>query len=197
MMNMDALKAYRYYLALRMHFTTDRYDVIKHKGRIKVNQQSFLKHERMYQRLAKQYQDDEIVNFLVSNFVTGDKWGGVFDAQANDNYLSWKKRMEALSYTFKSDMQKILQGLNLISFDEATVFSVQKNQHPYIIRAYLSKIISIETLVILNKLYNFCDKFDLEVEETFVWPDISRLIKKYSPFVRIKKDKFSELITRL
>lgn len=197
MINMDAFKAYRYYLALRMHFTTDRYDVVKHKGRIKVSNDKFMRQKNLYTKLANQFQDEEYINFLVSNFVSGDQWGGIFDTRAHDIYLNWKKRTESLAYTFKNDMQKILQEMNLPAFDEAAIFEVQKNQHPYIIRAYMSKEITIETLVILNKLFNFCEKFDKEIQETFVWPDISRLIRKYSPFVKMKKDRFSELIGRL
>lgn len=194
MMNMDAFQAYRYYLALKLHFTTDSYDVVKHKGRIKASRDSFMKQEHMYKRIVKQYADDEVVNFLISNFVSGDRWGGVFDAESNNTYLSWKKRMESLAYTFKSDMQRVLTELNLTTFDDSVIFDVQKNQHPYIIRAYMSKTISIESLVILNKLFGFCDKFDKEIEETLVWPDISRLIRKYSPFVKINKEKYHELL---
>lgn len=194
MITMDAFQAYRYYLALKLHFTTDSYDVVKHKGRIKASRDSFMKHEHMYKRLASQYHDDEVVNFLVSNFVSGDRWGGVFDAESNNTYLSWKKRIEALSYTFKSDIQRILTELNLTSFDASIIFDVQKNQHPYIIRAYMSKNITIETLVILQKLYGFCDKFDNEIEENIVWPDISRLIRKYSPFVKFDKERYRELL---
>lgn len=194
MITMDAFQAYRYYLALKLHFTTDSYDVVKHKGRIKASRDSFMKHEHMYKRLASQYHDDEVVNFLVSNFVSGDRWGGVFDAESNNTYLSWKKRIEALSYTFKSDIQRTLTELNLTSFDASIIFDVQKNQHPYIIRAYMSKNITIETLVILQKLYGFCDKFDNEIEENIVWPDISRLIRKYSPFVKFDKERYRELL---
>lgn len=197
MITMNAFRAYRYYLALKMHFTTDRYDVIKHKGRIKASRESFMKHEYMYQKLAKQYPDNEIVNFLVSNFVSGNQWGGVFDSQSNETYLKWKKRIESLTYTFKSDLQTILMDLNLNVFDENQIFLVQKNQHPYIIRAYMSKKISLETLVILNKLFKFCDNFDNQIEENFVWPDISRLIKKYSPFVKIDKEKYLGIVRGL
>lgn len=196
-MNMDAFQAYRYYLALKLHFTTDSYDVVKHKGRIKASRDSFMKQEHMYKRIVKQYADDEVVNFLVSNFVSGDRWGGVFDAESNNTYLSWKKRMESLAYTFKTDMQRVLTELNLTAFEETNIFNVTKNQHPYIIRAYMSKTISIESLVILNKLFGFCDKFDKDIEETLVWPDISRLIRKYSPFVKINKDKYHELLRGL
>ena len=196
-MNMDAFQAYRYYLALKLHFTTDSYDVVKHKGRVKASRDSFMKQEHMYKRIVKQYADDEVVNFLVSNFVSGDRWGGVFDAESNNTYLNWKKRMESLAYTFKTDMQRVLTELNLTAFEETNIFNVTKNQHPYIIRAYMSKTISIESLVILNKLFGFCDKFDKDIEETLVWPDISRLIRKYSPFVKINKDKYHELLRGL
>jgi hypothetical protein len=152
--------------------------------------------KHVYTKLAQEFNDSDYVDFLVSNFVSGDDWGGVFNAHARDNYINWKKRIESLSYTFTSDMRHILNELNLVSFDEK-IFDVQKNQHPYIIRAYMSKRVSLETLVILQKLFNFCEKFDNEIPEQLVWPSVSRLIKKYSPFVKIKKEKYSELIAGL
>ena len=197
MMNMDAFQAYRYYLALKLHFTTDTYDVVKHKGRVKASRDSFMRHEHMYKRITNQYRDDEVVNFLVSNFVSGDRWGGVFDAESNNTYLNWKKRTESLAYTFKADVQRILTELNLTAFDDAVIFNVQKTQHPYIIRAYMSRSINIESLVILNKLFNFCDRFDKDIEETLVWPDISRLIRKYGPFVKIDKDRYHGILRGL
>lgn len=199
MMNMDAFQAYRYYLALKLHFTTDSYDVVKHKGRVKASRDSFMKRRDLYaiNKIAKTYNDEEIVNFLVSNFVSGNKWGGVFDAEANQTYISWKKKIESLTYTFKNDMRKILNEYELMSFDSNIVFSLQKNQHPYIIRGYMSGEISLETLVILNKLYNFCDKFDNAIEEQYVWPDISRLVRKYNPFLKVDREKFYGILRDL
>lgn len=198
-MNMDAFQAYRYYLALKLHFTTDSYDVVKHKGRVKASRDSFMKRRDLYaiNKIAKTYNDEEIVNFLVSNFVSGNKWGGVFDAEANQTYISWKKKIESLTYTFKNDMRKILNEYELMSFDSNIVFSLQKNQHPYIIRGYMSGEISLETLVILNKLYNFCDKFDNAIEEQYVWPDISRLVRKYNPFLKVDREKFYGILRDL
>lgn len=196
-MNMDAFQAYRYYLALKLHFTTDGYDVVKNRGRVKASRTAFAKHEQVYKRITKTYKDDEVVNFLVSNFVSGNLWGGVFDSQSNEIYLKWKRRIEALSYTFKNDMKHVLDEMNLLEFDENKIFAIQKSHHPYIIRAYLSKAITIETLVILNKLYDFCKKFDNEIEENLVWPDVSRLVKKYSPFLKVDKDRYRGIIRDL
>jgi hypothetical protein len=76
------------------------------------------------------------------------------------------------------------------------LFKICKNEHPYIIKSYLRKDISIETLVILEKILGFTDKFDNEINDTIFWPDMSRLIKKYKPFVKIEKEKYYELYRR-
>ena len=60
----------------------------------------------------------------------------------------------------------------------------------------LFRSISIETLVILNKLNNFTDQLDQDLKDDLVWPDTSRIIKKYSPFLEIKKDKYNEIYRR-
>jgi hypothetical protein len=199
MTRMEPFRVFKYYLALKLHFTTDGYDIVKNKGRVKATEESFKRRRDIYAitKISKSYNDEEVVNFLVSNFVSGDRWGGVFDSEAKNRYLGWKNKIEALSYNFKNDMGEIIDGLGLIEFDEERIFKVSPNEHPYIIKAYLSKKISIETLVILNKLFKFTDKFDTEIEEQVVWPDISRLIKKYHPFLRINKDTYNALLRRI
>ena len=43
MICMEAFDVYRSYLALRLHFTTDKYDAIKQRGRVRATKQSFFK----------------------------------------------------------------------------------------------------------------------------------------------------------
>lgn len=196
MNTMDAFEAYRCYLALKLHFTTDSYNIVQQKGRVKASRDSFMKRRDLYaiSKMAKTYSDEEIVNFLVSNFVSGNRWGGVFDADAKQTYTAWKRKIESLSYMFRMDLRIILDNLEIDTFNPEVVFAVQKSEHPYIIKGYMSRQINLETLVILNKLYKFTDKFDREIEETLVWPDISRLIRKYSPFLKIDKEKYHGII---
>lgn len=198
-MRMDPFQTYRCYLALRLHFTTDSYDIVKQQGKVRATKEAFLKRKDLYAigKISKTYTDEEIVNFLVSNFVSGNRWGGVFDAEAKATYIAWKKKIEALAYTFENEMQQFLEDNKMFTFEETEIFALQKNKHPYIIRAYLSKKVSIETLVILNKLYKFVPKFDAELEDQLVWPDISRMIKKYSPFLKINKEKYDGILRRL
>ena len=197
-MIMEPFEVYRYYLALRLHFTTDSYDVIEQKGRVRATKNSFLKRRDLLSinRVAETYSDKDIVNFLVANFVSGDRWGGVFDVEAKDRYQGWKKRIESISYTFKKEIDKAVTyaDKNDTAFDQ--LFNCNNGQHPPIVKMYLRNDISIETLVILNKLNNFTDQLDLDLKDDLVWPDTSRIIKKYSPFLEIKKDKYNEIYRR-
>lgn len=189
-MIMTEFEVYRFYLALRLHFTTDKYDVIKQQGKVRASRLAFSKRKDLVslKKIAKTYTDEEIVNFLVANFVSGDRWGGMFDSQARDRYLDWKKRIESLTYTFTNDLEQI--------FNTSEPFSGSKQEHSYIIKQYLRNNISIETLVMLESLRPFMDEYDQIYTDDLVWPDISRLIKKYKPFLKFDKEKIYALYRR-
>lgn len=197
-MIMEPFEVYRYYLALRLHFTTDRYDAIKQQGRVRASKQAFLKRNDLLaiRRVAETYSDKEIVDFLVSNFITGDRWGGVFDTEARERYVEWKRRIESLSYTFDKEVSKIQLFCEKKSLQFNDCFNSSNGQHPYIIKMYLQGALSIETLVILNKLMNFVDTLDKDLKGDLIWPDISRIIKKYTPFLNVKKDKYDRALRR-
>ena len=129
--------------------------------------------------------------------MSGDRWGGVFDSEARENYLAWKRRMESITYTFTNEIDKLILHCEKLQKKFEDVFE-NSNQHPIILKLYLNKKVSIETLVILNKLNNFTDKLDLLLSSDLIWPDTSRIIKKYSPFISIDKEKYAAIIrTRL
>lgn len=193
---MDAFEVYRYYIALKLHFTTDKYDVVKSQGRVKVTRNAFLKRKDLgaISRVAKNYSDEEVVNFLVANFVSGDRWGGLFDTEAKERYVEWKRRIESLRYTFEQDLDKVFYELESENKTFEHLFYCAKGEHPYIIKAYLRKTITIETLVILDRLLNFIEQFDNDIEDTIVYPDISRLVKKYKPFLKFDLEKFNGIL---
>ena len=197
-MIMDEFSVYKMYIALKLHFTTDAYDVIKQKGRVRASRQAFAKRTDLFsiKKISKNYSDEEVANFLVANFVSGDRWGGMFDTEAGQRYTLWKKKIESLSYNFSQDLDNLIQECEDSDIDTKTIFVVSKGQHPYIIKAFLRKTIGIETLVILERLTGFIKTFDAEINDTIVWPDISRLIKKYKPFLVIDMEKYDAIFRR-
>ena len=197
-MIMEPFEVYRYYLALRLHFTTDQYDAIKQKGKVRASRQAFAKRNDLIaiRKIAETYSDKDIVNFLVANFITGDRWGGVFDTEAKERFMLWKKRIESLSYTFEKEISYLQLQMEKQSKPFDFIFAPSKNEHPYILKSYLRRTTSIETLVILNNFYNFVDNFDKEYYNDLMWPDISRIIKKYSPFLNVQQEKYNGILRR-
>ena len=186
----QAFEVYRYYLALRLHFTTDQYDVIAQRGKVKASKQAFLKRKDLLaiRKVAESYSDQEVVNFLVANFVSGDRWGGVFDIEAKDRYTHWKKRLESLTYTFEQELDQLIFSLEQTKISWNDAFN-STSGHPLILKMYLRQKLSMETLVILNKLYPFIDSLDKQLADDLIWPDISRIIKKYTPFLTYNHDR--------
>ena len=199
-MIMEPYDVYRSYLALKLHFTTDQYDAIKQHGRVRASKQAFFKRTDLFsiRKIANDYSDKEIVDFLVANFVSGDRWGGVFDSESKNTYIAWKKRIESITYTFQKDLDKISYEAEKIGATNYSFFIYLNGQLPKMVNMYLRKAVSIETLVILNKLNNYTDELDRLLSDNIIWPDVSRLIKKYSPFLNINQNKYHDILrTRL
>jgi hypothetical protein len=181
-------------LALKNHFTKDTYDYHKYNGKVKANLKSFYnrKDRFWFEKLSRNKTDEEIIDFFVSNFSSCEDpqslWIGEIIKNGEENYKQWKKRKESLSYIFKGEVSSLLNSEN---FDE--MFKIQNNKHPKIVKEFLQKNISIETLIILNYILQYKENFDSRLIDP-VWKFISMRIDKYSPFVLIDKVKYKQLL---
>ncbi|NDA79066.1 MAG: hypothetical protein EBY07_15090 [Actinobacteria bacterium] len=184
---MNSFNVYKTYLALKLHFTTDTYDVFEKQGRVRASAKSFNTRKDLFsiEKISKKYSDAEIVDFLVSNFITGDRWGGVFDASAHETYLTWLGRQERLAYQFNEDLLYLCNH----STKWSDLLDCRKTSHPYIIRAFLGNHICIETLTILDVLSGK-QITGLDLNDTIVWPALKRIVTKYAPFLRFDDQKF-------
>ena len=184
--------AYRIYTALRLHFTTDNFDIrsgiIPRKPKAGVKT-SF---KKKLQVLMKQYNydEEEFINYLVANFLNGNEWG-IFETTGPEVYMEWKRVQESLTYNFSQDVAYLASQVQLVE----DLFDASKG-HPVILKAYCGKRCRLETLVILNKLYRFTIELDEQLVLDPVWSSISRSIYKYSPFIKVEKDKFSMITSR-
>lgn len=192
---MTEFEVYKMYLALKLHFTTEKYDVIEQQGKIRASKQAFAKRKDLFsiKKVSKTYSDEEVANFLVANFTSGDRWGGIFDSEAGERYIEWRKKIESLPYIFEKDLDGLLLEFEKDNLNFDVAFKIERNNHPYIIRCFLRKIISLETLVIIDKLEPFISKFDKEIDDDIMWPDISRMIRKYKPFLKFDKAKYNAI----
>jgi len=177
-------------MALKTHFNDPKYNIVEMKGRIKTSQQGFAGSGKAFsfRRLVKLYKDKEVIEFMIANFIKGDRWGGVFDAEASKNYQDWKRRKESLSYVFKEELSQVIEEARDVGINNI-IETNDSHDHAYIVKSFMRGSISPETLVIVNKLTSFADK--VSCQDPF-WNDVHKLIIKYSPFVKVDLTKYQE-----
>ena len=189
---MTPFETYQLYNALRLHFTT-KYDFFKYGGRTRVTKESFdrSKHRFQFVGLNRKY-GDNIKDFLVANFVEDQiKWVGNLDEK---NYEKWRNKQEKLAYIFQMDCDVIKQygSEKGMSFDE--FFKSKDQQHPLLLKLYYQQKITLETLVIINKLLSFAHQWDEQLNHDVLWNDTQRRMLKYEPFLKINKKQFKSLM---
>jgi hypothetical protein len=176
---MTPLETYQSYLALKLHFG-GKYDYFKYGGKTSATLSAFEKRKDRFKfvKLSQKLSDPQILDYYLANFIRGKEWIGDFDQK---NWLEHKKVNQSLEYVYESDIEKLLTITE--NFD--ILFKVDAGNHPKLVKAYLGKKISLETLVILEKVLQYRQQFDAKISETYVWPKVSLLIKKYEPFLKI------------
>ena len=189
---MTSYDAYRLYLAIKLHFTTPNYDYFKHNAKVNSSLNAFLKrNDRLFfHKLGTKY-GDNLQDYYVSNFVDRPKtWvGDLVRSDGDTIYNKWKKYNQSFSYNFRGDCNAIANviGNNNIRFDD--VFSVVDGQHPRMLRLLLSGKVSIQSVIIFDKILSFVNRWDKEIKETIIWPEKSFKIAKLKPFINVNITK--------
>ena len=80
-------------------------------------------------------------------------------------------------------------------FDDLLVVN-NINTPPKIIEMWMEEEVSLETVVILDSLTDFVYWEGKKITETLFWPDVSRKIKKYSPFVNFNREKCLNIVKK-
>jgi len=197
---MIPLDVYRTYLSVRNHFTNDNYNFFKFGGKTKASSSAFEKRRDRYifDKVSKDYKDDEVALLFVSNFVAKEKFwiGNTLSEESRNIYTMWRKKIQSLSYIFENDVKVIIDEINDREIDFDSVFKIQDGQHPIILRLTLADRISLESFLILNKILDFFPQFNRRIEETIIWPDYYKKCVKYEPFVKVDMTRFKFILKK-
>jgi hypothetical protein len=122
-------------------------------------------------------------NHILSNLISGNTWiGSIVSADGEQKYVEWSKRMQSLGYQFQEDLNKLKDNFN-------ENFEVEDNRHPFALRLFLMKQISLETLIILNELVGFFKHWDKKMANDPMWKEVSSLASKYAKFISFDREK--------
>ena len=185
--------AYRCYLAMKNHFTKEKYDYIKYRGKVKATNEAFYKRKDRFwfEKFARQKSDKEIEDFFVANFTScadpESLWIGEMIKDGEGRYQNWQKKVQSLSYIFREESEKLFADNKV---DD--VFNCSKG-HPIVLKKFLGGNLSLESLVIYDIIFGYSKNFDKKLKDP-VWETVSRRVRKYSPFLNIDVSRYKNIL---
>ena len=187
---MEPIDVYLMYCAMKAHFSRKDYDFLTYKGKSRVPRDSFFKRKDrvFFVKLSKKYSEKDLKNYFVANFIV-EKQGYI--ANFNDeNYEQWKEKRNNFYDIFTEEIRPFVKDFN-------PIFKVKNSEHPFLLKEYLGKRVSLETLVILDELIGFSKNWDRNLAEDYMWYDINKLMKNYKRFLTIDKKQYRIQLLKL
>ena len=195
-MKVTPFETYQTYLSMKSHFTNRKYDFFKYGGKSRATMTSFNKRKDKYwfEKTSRKYSEEEVLDFLLANFVNADTpqnlWIGEIINSGERTYAEWMRRKQSMTYIFKEQSEKLL-----LESDLEKLFRCSKG-HPIILKKYLGGEVSLETLIILEKVFSFVKDFDKKLTDP-VWETVSMKLKKYLPFLNINVFQFKKVLREI
>ena len=147
-----------------------------------------------FERLSRQKKDNEVLDFFVSNFVsTTDPqtlWIGEIMRNGEKEYTDWKRKVQSLSYVFRDESENIFSSNKVDDVFDCS------DGHPIILKMFLNDEVSIETMVIYDKILKYTSDFDKKLKDP-VWETVSLKIKKYSSFLNIDVNNYKKILKKI
>lgn len=189
---MDGFKAYKYYMAIKLHFTRDSFNVFKNRGVVKGTREAFnARNDRyMFERLARKFPvDKDIIQFFVANFAYGNE-SAVYSGEESDTfYMEWLKTKQSITKVFTDDLNTILMDAYKKKLKEEAIINFTSNEYPTILNLYLGKQIGIETVSILNDIDNMVTQWKDNDAVVLLWENELRRIEKVSGFIKYESSR--------
>ena len=112
-MKVTPFECYKTYVAMKQHFTKDKYDYFKYGGKSRASATSFKgrKDRYFFEKTSRKYPDEEVKQFFVANFVESTDpqslWIGTIARTGDTTYSAWQKRQQSLYYKFTQEMDEL------------------------------------------------------------------------------------------
>jgi len=191
---MTPIDCYKTYLAFKNHFSKESFDYFKYNGKTRATPESFYKRNDRYffEKMSRQKSDDEIKNYFLASFIECDDSQKIWIREiincGDQYYDQWSKRTQSLSYNFKQEINSLFT-----EFDFKDVFVCKMGNHPILLKQHIINKVSIETMVILDHIFNYVQKFDVNLIDP-IWESYSMKIKKYKPFINIDVVPYKKIL---
>lgn len=184
---MDGFKTFKYYTAIKLHFSDPKFNVFVNKGRVKGSAERFnARNDRMlFERLGRQFSTDkECIQYLAANFMYGNPEVVYNALDGMSNYQEYLRRKQSITKVFEDDLHRILNSGARYAHDEFSGMKI-----PDVIQLLLAKKITVETVVILDSIDAIVEKLKQRNHISLLLADDLRRIEKSRGFVKFDPSK--------
>lgn len=178
---MTSFDLYKLYLAIKLHFTSEKYDVVANRGRIKNCSETAFNEKPISKRfffLTKTLSSSqEAAQFFVACFAYN---ADIFDSDAaSQAFFTWKKNKEMMTQLILDDVEKIGNIHFSLEGDPCKLQQLVAGGH-----------VNIETAVALNKIFGFTANW----KNNFAYKQLGIKIEKLNHFVKFNEKKIYEAV---
>jgi hypothetical protein len=187
-------RCYKYYISIKLHFTKDNYNVFETRGNVKGSEQAFIaRNDRyLFERIARKHQTDrEVIKYFVANFSYGNDACVYDESSAEDNLQEWNRRKESLTRVFENDLHEVVLQKEKNNLSRKQIFEFNLDNYPLILKMYIGKKVTIETMFLLNKLDGYLKLW--HNSSMLLWEEERRRIEKLEGFVKFDAPKLSQI----
>ena len=194
----DGYEAFSMYQSLKLHFNQQTYDFFKYNGKTNTSKLVFENRKDKYHfyKLARKVtQKDDLVSFLVANFVENENvWiGDLLTEDAEVKFRKHQKIIQSLSYIFENDCKLIFEDCIL---NPNQVLSTD-GDYPLLLTKTLRKEVQIESLCLLNQILGFFPMWTNKINDTIRWPEVRRKCIKYASFLPQDSVKYKLILKKV
>lgn len=181
---MSPYQAYKFYLAIKLHFTVDSYDVFETRGAVRVCSASAFETNKMRGRfafIAREHPEPKsIVQFFVACFAYS---ANVFDHQeSKEAHAKWMKHKEMMTSMILDDLDTVDDITSALVGTPCKLMKMISGGH-----------INIETAVAINRKMNFVEGW----KHNFTHPSLYIRIKKLDRFISFNEEKVYTRISEM
>jgi hypothetical protein len=196
---MDGYKAYKFYLAIKLHFNSEKFDVFFNRGALKYSREKFnSRNDRLiFEKLAKRFSSEkDYIQYIASNFMYGNPDVAYSGTEGDDNYIEYLRRKESMTKIFKGDLDTIITYHE--KYPTESAINCTNNTLPYIISLYLSNQITLETVRILDDRLSIIHHLKMENQTLYkMFEDLLLIVDKAKGFVKYSSEKTNPHIENL
>ena len=189
---MDGFKAYKYYIAVKLHYTKDSFDVFKNRGNLKGTRDAFnARNDRMmFEKLARKYPvDKELIQYYVANFAYGNDAAVYSFEEAESNLLEWNRRKQSITKIFQDDCNKIILDACKNKLKPDAILNLTDKGYCSILKLFLGNQITLETVRIIDDILPVVHGWKQNESMLLLWENEIRRIEKSKGFVSYDRDK--------